>query len=240
MLSELHATEEGGERGRTNETDSLIYSPSDVNASSGLANNTVSPSTQAMMDSLPGTNAKTLWLWPKPVQTNTSTSFRSLAGCESVCVRFQLRTLSGLLKPLPPPRRMLHDTVESGELPHHRICLHFLWCLNERCQPRANGLTVGLFGIVFFIVGMSMNRQIGLSPEAIAGWQPEGETLRDAGRFMYRVDVLSTSPFARPFCAVLAVTCMFKTAQNRPRLPAQTAMFSCGKKRSDWRLRVLH
>ena len=55
-------------------------------------------------------------------------------------------------------------------------------------------LTVGLFGIVFFIVGMSMNRQIGLSPEAIAGWQPEGETLRDAGRFMYRVDVTLDEP----------------------------------------------
>ena len=55
-------------------------------------------------------------------------------------------------------------------------------------------LTVGLFGIVFFIVGMSMNRQVGLSPEAIAGWQPEGETLRDAGRFMYRVDVTLDEP----------------------------------------------
>ena len=55
-------------------------------------------------------------------------------------------------------------------------------------------LTVGLFGIVFFIVGMSMSRQVGLSPEAIAEWQPEGETLRDAGRFMYRVDVTLDEP----------------------------------------------
>ena len=55
-------------------------------------------------------------------------------------------------------------------------------------------LTVGLFGVVFFIVGMSMGRQVGLSPEAIAEWQPEGETLRDAGRFMSRVDVTLDEP----------------------------------------------
>ncbi len=55
-------------------------------------------------------------------------------------------------------------------------------------------LTVGLFGVVFFIVGMSMGRQVGLSPEAIAKWQPEGEMLRDAGRFMFRVDVTLDEP----------------------------------------------
>ena len=46
-------------------------------------------------------------------------------------------------------------------------------------------MTVGLFGVVFFVVGMSMGRQTGLSPEAIAGWTPEGEMLPDAGRFMF-------------------------------------------------------
>ena len=31
-------------------------------------------------------------------------------------------------------------------------------------------VTVGLFGIVFFLVGMSLSRQVGLSPEAVAQW----------------------------------------------------------------------
>ena len=53
-------------------------------------------------------------------------------------------------------------------------------------------MTVGLFGVVFFVVGMSMGRQTGLSPEAIAGWTPGGNaprcravhvpSRRDAGR----------------------------------------------------------
>ena len=55
-------------------------------------------------------------------------------------------------------------------------------------------MTVGLFGVVFFVVGMSMGRQTGLSPEAIAGWTREGEMLPDAGRFMFRVDVTLDEP----------------------------------------------
>ena len=46
-------------------------------------------------------------------------------------------------------------------------------------------MTVGLFGIVFFITGMSLGRQTGLSPEVIAGWIPDEEMLPDAGRFMF-------------------------------------------------------
>ena len=55
-------------------------------------------------------------------------------------------------------------------------------------------LTVGLFGIVFFIVGMSMRRQLGLSPAAVSALQPVAEMLRDAGRFMFRVDVTLDDP----------------------------------------------
>jgi hypothetical protein len=55
-------------------------------------------------------------------------------------------------------------------------------------------LTVGLFGVVFFLVGMSLGRQTGLSPEAVAQWRPDGEQLPDAGRFMYRVDVTLDDP----------------------------------------------
>ena len=55
-------------------------------------------------------------------------------------------------------------------------------------------VTVGLFGIVFFLVGMSLSRQVGLSPEAVAQWSPDGEMLPDAGRVMYRVDVTLDEP----------------------------------------------
>ena len=55
-------------------------------------------------------------------------------------------------------------------------------------------VTVGLFGIVFFLVGMTLGRQSGLSPAAIAQWQPDGERLPEAGRFMYRVDVTLDEP----------------------------------------------
>ena len=55
-------------------------------------------------------------------------------------------------------------------------------------------VTVGLFGIVFFLVGMTLGRQSGLSPDAIAQWQPDGERLPEAGRFMYRVDVTLDEP----------------------------------------------
>jgi len=34
-------------------------------------------------------------------------------------------------------------------------------------------LTVGMFGIVFFVVGMTMGRQNGLSDEAVARWTPD-------------------------------------------------------------------
>ena len=55
-------------------------------------------------------------------------------------------------------------------------------------------VTVGLFGIVFFLVGMTMSRQVGMSPEAVAEWSPGGEMLPDAGRVMYRVDVTLDEP----------------------------------------------
>ena len=43
-------------------------------------------------------------------------------------------------------------------------------------------ITVGLFGVVFFLVGMSLGRQTGLSPEAIANWQPTAsDSPRPAG-----------------------------------------------------------
>ena len=57
-------------------------------------------------------------------------------------------------------------------------------------------ITIGMFGIVFFLTGMTMSRQIGLSPEAVAAWQPDGEPLPDAGRIMFRVDVSLDEPIS--------------------------------------------
>ena len=57
-------------------------------------------------------------------------------------------------------------------------------------------VTIGTFGIVFFITGMSMSRHVGLTPDAVAAWQPEAETLPDAGRFMFRVDVTLDEPIS--------------------------------------------
>ena len=55
-------------------------------------------------------------------------------------------------------------------------------------------ITVGLFGVVFFITGMSLGRQSGLSPEAVSNWKPDQGMLPEAGRFMFRVDVTLDEP----------------------------------------------
>ena len=83
-------------------------------------------------------------------------------------------------------------------------------------------MTVGLFGVVFFVVGMSMGRQTGLSPEAIAAWRPEGEMLADAGRFMYRVDVTLDEPIRS---SILCGPCGHVTLREG----AKPAAFVCPK-----------
>ena len=56
------------------------------------------------------------------------------------------------------------------------------------------GIVMGLSGIVCFVLGMSANTKLELSPEKIANWTPSEEKLPDAGRFMYRVDVTMDEP----------------------------------------------
>ena len=56
------------------------------------------------------------------------------------------------------------------------------------------GATVGVCGLILFIIGMSMKSNIGMSKEAIEDWTPSGEMLPDAGRVMYRVDVTLDEP----------------------------------------------
>ncbi len=85
-------------------------------------------------------------------------------------------------------------------------------------------LTVGLFGIVFFVVGMSMSRQVGLSPEAIAEWAPGSEQLRDAGRFMFRVDVTLDEPIRS---SILCGPCGHVHVQDGPKPDAFTCP-NCG------------
>ncbi|MBL6733777.1 MAG: hypothetical protein ISP84_04460 [Candidatus Poseidonia sp.] len=81
-------------------------------------------------------------------------------------------------------------------------------------------MTVGLFGVVFYIVGMTLGRQTGMSPEAVANWVPEGELLPDAGRFMFRVDVTLDEPVTS---SILCGPCGQVTVEPGPK----PTSFSC-------------
>ena len=67
-------------------------------------------------------------------------------------------------------------------------------------------LTVGLFGIVFFIVGMSMNVRSVFHPKPSLDGNLRVKRCAMRVASCTGLTSLSTSPFARPFCAVLAVT----------------------------------
>ena len=54
--------------------------------------------------------------------------------------------------------------------------------------------TVGVLGIMLFILGMSMRSNLGMSVEAVRNWRPVEGQLPDAGRVMYRVDVTIDEP----------------------------------------------
>lgn len=64
--------------------------------------------------------------------------------------------------------------------------------------------TIGLSGVVLFLLGMTMKSDRSLSPEEIANWMPESTKLPDAGRVMYRVDVTLDEPKK---CTVLCGPC---------------------------------
>jgi hypothetical protein len=83
-------------------------------------------------------------------------------------------------------------------------------------------MTVGMFGVVFFVVGMTMGRQSGLSDEAVARWTPDAEMLPDAGRFMFRVDVTLDDPVTS---SILCGPCGHLTVQSGPK----PSVFSCPK-----------
>ena len=75
-------------------------------------------------------------------------------------------------------------------------------------------ITVGLFGVVFFLTGMSLGRQTGLSPEAVSNWIPDQEVLAEAGRFMFRVDVTLDDPIRT---SILCGPCGSVEVQDGPR-----------------------
>mgnify|MGYP001284044689 CR=1 FL=1 len=54
--------------------------------------------------------------------------------------------------------------------------------------------TVGVLGIVLFVVGMSLKSNLGMSDEEVRNWRPAEGKLPDAGRVMYRVDVTLDEP----------------------------------------------
>ena len=58
----------------------------------------------------------------------------------------------------------------------------------------AMGGTIGISGIVLFLVGMTMTSQRSMTPEEIEQWQPSAEKMPDAGRVMFRVDVTLDEP----------------------------------------------
>ena len=84
------------------------------------------------------------------------------------------------------------------------------------------GATVGVCGILLFIIGMSLKSDIGMSEEAIHDWKPNSGMLPDAGRVMYRVDVTLDEPIRS---TIVCGPCGNVVVQDGPRPPS----FTCPK-----------
>lgn len=54
--------------------------------------------------------------------------------------------------------------------------------------------TVGVLGVLLFVIGISLKSNIGMSETEVRNWRPDGGQLPDAGRVMYRVDVTLDEP----------------------------------------------
>ena len=55
--------------------------------------------------------------------------------------------------------------------------------------------TIGICGIVLFIIGMSTKSDYSMSKKEIREWLPTSEGMPEAGRVMYRVDTTIDQPF---------------------------------------------
>ncbi len=87
------------------------------------------------------------------------------------------------------------------------------------------GAISGVSGIICFVIGMSINSNMEMSPEAVRSWMPSSELLPDAGRFMYRVDVTLDDPIKT---TVLCGPCGDLEIINGPK-PSSYTCKSCGK-----------
>ncbi|MFL2970372.1 MAG: hypothetical protein ACJZ63_05815 [Candidatus Poseidoniaceae archaeon] len=86
----------------------------------------------------------------------------------------------------------------------------------------AMGGTIGISGIVLFLVGMTMTSQRSMTPEEIEHWQPSAEKMPDAGRVMFRVDVTLDEPIRS---TILCGPCGHVTTVDGPKPVA----FQCSK-----------
>ena len=81
-------------------------------------------------------------------------------------------------------------------------------CIRDRAS------TVGVLGILLFIVGMSLKSNIGMSDAEVRSWRPEEGQLPDAGRVMYRVDVTIDEPIES---TIVCGPCGKVTVQRGPK-----------------------
>ena len=85
--------------------------------------------------------------------------------------------------------------------------------------------TVGISGVLLFIIGMSIKSDMGLSKKEIREWLPSSEGMPDAGRVMYRVDTTIDKPITT---SILCGACAHIEVVNGKRPQAYTCV-SCDK-----------
>ncbi len=85
--------------------------------------------------------------------------------------------------------------------------------------------TIGISGVVLFILGMSTSSDQGMSKKEIEEWVPESSQMPDAGRVMYRVDVTIDEPKK---CTIMCGPCGHIEILDGAR-PAQFTCPSCSK-----------
>ena len=85
--------------------------------------------------------------------------------------------------------------------------------------------TIGISGVVLFVLGMSTSSHQGMSKKEIEEWVPESSQMPDAGRVMYRVDVTIDEPKK---CTIMCGPCGHIEILDGER-PAQFTCPTCSK-----------
>ena len=83
--------------------------------------------------------------------------------------------------------------------------------------------TIGICGIVLFIIGMSTKSDYSMSKKEIREWLPTSEGMPEAGRVMYRVDTTIDQPFTT---SILCGSCAHIEVVNGKRPQTYTCV-SC-------------